>query len=287
MHRNSIPLQRAGGYTRIVCSLLVVLFCITFTTAQVRQGVAVDSVESGWLRLVPSQEPGEFWVDSVKYDLNENLVWDLPSGSHRIRVVPKRTEDWMVRSFEKAIVIQPGDTLEVSAQFPEYTMVNSRPFGADVFLGGKILGKTPSLVSRQRAGDMPVRLFKTGFQDTLIRISDYAGPSIWVNLTPDRQEQQARQMMITSFENKNRRDHRFAVLTLGVSVASGVAALLLKDKANRTFDQYLKTGSADEMNRLFNRTEKYDRLSAAAFIVFEANLVASSYLFIRSILRKP
>jgi len=56
------------------------------------------------------------------------------------------------------------------------------------------------------------------------------------------------------------------------------------DRANHSYDDYLRATDPDEVRRLYDEAERYDRLSAAALLTGEALVIAGVYL---RFLRRP
>ncbi|MGH7454905.1 MAG: hypothetical protein ACRENG_26345, partial [bacterium] len=91
-----------------------------------------------------------------------------------------------------------------------------------------------------------------------------------------REVEQSRRRFHTS---KNR---RIAWAATGVSLASGVAAILLKDKADHFYEQYLTTSRPPARESAYQRAVDYDRYSGIATGVFEASFAVSFYFFLKS-----
>ena len=93
----------------------------------------------------------------------------------------RTTDTNAVRSIpisENASPAQPG------AAGAEMTTIATEPSGAELLLGGAVLGNTPVEVTRPRHGDETYFLRMRGFESQLVRVSPHSGSAIRVMLLP-------------------------------------------------------------------------------------------------------
>jgi hypothetical protein len=74
----------------------------------------------------------------------------------------------------------------------------------------------------------------------------------------------------------------YASLVLGGGLIAGSFAFA--NRANHSYDRYLESTDPEEIERLFERTEHYDRLSSGTLLAGELLVVAGLYL---RFLRRP
>ena len=67
-------------------------------------------------------------------------------------------------------------------------------------------------------------------------------------------------------------------LSAALAVSAGVLALWADREADQAFDRYLHAASQNRQKDQFDRAERYDRITGAAFVVMEAGLVLTTYL---------
>ena len=79
--------------------------------------------------------------------------------------------------------------------------------------------------------------------------------------------------------------HRLAWASFLAGAGLVGASLVLTDRANRAYDDYLVATDPAELGRLYDRARRYDRLSAAALLTGEARVATAVWL--RFIRRSP
>lgn len=254
--------------------------------AQEPRDLMQDSLNVGWVEVVSNYPIQRIWIDSVEIAVIGEPLFELTGGKHLILAMPKIFDSWMLRTFKSEIEITIGDTLNLPVSFPEFKMIHSNPFGANVLLDGIVRGETPCLLPIDELNTKPITLQKIGYRDTTFYAVNEQSASMIVQLESNQTIMKKQQSFVKTKLDKKKRDRKYALLTFGLSIASGTTALLLKQKADQNYDRYKKAGSPDDIRHFLNQTEKFDRLSAGAYVVFEINLVASTYFLFRSILRE-
>ena len=68
-----------------------------------------------------------------------------------------------------------------------------------------------------------------------------------------------------------------AYLSAAFAVSSGVLAWLGKREADDSYDRYLGAAGGERQKTQFDRAERYDRLSGAAYVAMEAGILMSVY----------
>jgi len=245
-----------------------------------------DVSNFGWIKIESNYPIQRIWLDSLEVAVVGRNIYKLPIGQHKVLVMPAYFESWMLRQFETEIEVSKGDTLVLLVSFPEFKMINSAPFGALVILNGSIRGETPILLPLTDLKQYPLTLQKQGFRDTTLYDLDALASLILIPLSRDDLSIQQHQKLNNIQYHKRRKDRKVSLLTFGLSLASGVTAILLKQKADNNFNRYRKAGNPEDIKYLFDQAKKYDRLAAGAYIVFEINFVTSAYFLFRSILRE-
>jgi hypothetical protein len=66
------------------------------------------------------------------------------------------------------------------------TLIATEPSGAELLLGGAVLGNTPVEVARPQQGDETYFLRMRGFESQLVRVSPHSGSAIRVMLLPSK-----------------------------------------------------------------------------------------------------
>lgn len=208
----------------------------------------------------------------------------VPAGEYEIIVRQSRAESWLDADWVEKCRLAPGDSLLVRPQLRRGYLINSIPYGAEVFVEHVYHGATPVVVHVSEDRSVSVEVRMRGYQDFVVTL-DSAAQRLWhVTLVEDpeyaavrRQEQRQRGA---------RRQHfrRLALLAGGASAISGVSAVLLKRRADRFYEDYLTAGELTELNALYKKTSTYDEYAGLAFTIFEVSFGLSFYWFLRSTL---
>ncbi len=117
----------------------------------------------GSMNISSEPDGAKIFLDNTFVGITPMSLKKVAEGEHEIRLVKLNYEPWtrkvIVRSF------QPTDvktTLEVS---PGMLSVNSNPPGADIFLKGKFVAKTPHILSNITPGEVVLRVEKKGYEE--------------------------------------------------------------------------------------------------------------------------
>ena len=161
----------------------------------------------------------------------------------------------------------------------KYNYVNSIPQNAEVYYNDTLIGYTPLRTFNKFTYSGIIKVKYKGYNDyvysiqstdTLLNMTFYMVPAL---KTP-------RQLLVT--ENKNsmfkkpRKVLPIAVFS-AVSIGSAASAYYFKKLANDRYDDYLRNGEQD----LLDKTKRYDLISGISLAVFQLGLIGVIYfLFI-------
>jgi hypothetical protein len=254
---------------------------IAFAQETDSTGHAVISVEARQLGLPVLIDGREVGFTPLRY-------FSLLPGKHEIAVKQSRPESWLDSDWVETVTLQVGDTLNLVARFLKGYSLNSTPFGAEVYSDGIFQGTTPLVLHLPEGQVAHVEIRRAGYQSAELEIGkviegDKEGLRLVAVILKEektyaavREGEQSRWLFRVS------RNRRIAWVAAGLSLASGVAAILLKQKADDLYEQYLTASVPTEMERLYDRTADYDRYSGIATAVFEASFAVSFYFFLKS-----
>ena len=257
---------------RVVKGVVGVALVLTaFAPGQVRCGT-----ERAWVRIYPADSTlAEVLVDSQQVKVDSAGFFAVTSGRHRFTVV-RRLNIWPpLHVWRVDTTAVRGDTLEL--RLPAVVVVRSRPPDAQVWLGNRLLGRTPFwLVVTPRMWGQELRVVKPGYKGATVTLKPETQGVLTVPLVllhpPSPVAQSGKRVRTLK---------RGALISASLTLLAGVAAVQLRNEANATYGEYLHAGSLREMNRLYDRTRRLDRYSAGAYGVFEVGFVVSFYLFLR------
>jgi hypothetical protein len=147
----------------------------------------------------------------------------------------------------------------VASAVPTQAQANEPVVGSDL---GLLPGLLPDQLSRQLS--MP------GFQFRPATI-----PDLQSHLRLGREQRR----VDGSDGHDVRRFHpgKRAYLSAAFAVSSGVLAWLSKREADDSYDRYLGAAGGERQKTQFDRAERYDRLSGAAYVAMEAGILMSVY----------
>lgn len=232
---------------------------------------------------ITTKEPGlPVFVDGTQVGFTPLKHFSISAGRHEIGIRHVQSESWLDTDWAEIYDLTVGDTLDIHPVFKRGHMINSQPFGADVFVDNIHHGTTPLVVYVREGKQNEVELRLKGYESFVATI-DSSSERLWqVTLLEDRNYLPAQEAEMN--ERQSRRSHfrKLATTAGSVSAASGITAILLKRQADNFYQDYLSASDPQEINSFFNKTGQYDEYAGTAFIVFQISFGLSFYWFLRS-----
>ena len=132
--------------------------------AKMERSVEVELIaKPGSMNIYSEPSGAKIYLDNAYVGETPMSMEKVAEGEHEIRLVKLNYKIWtskvVVRSFKPTDV---KTTLEVS---PGIITVNSDPVGADVYVKGKFIAKTPYTLGNITPGEVVVRVEKEGFYE--------------------------------------------------------------------------------------------------------------------------
>ena len=87
------------------------------------------------------------------------------------------------------------------------------------------------------------------------------------------------------FESPSSRRHTWAYASLIAGGGLIAGSFAFSDRANQAYDDYLEATDPETIERLFDRSERYDRLSSGSLLAGE--LLVAAGLYLRFLRRQP
>jgi len=234
---------------------------------------------------VKSQYPGlPVLIDGKEAGFTPLQNHSLPPGKHQLAVKRARPESWLDFDWVEICSLQAGDTLNFVACFQRGYSINSTPFGAEVLVNNILQGTTPLIVRLPESELANIEIRKAGYQSQRLQVGEAVAEIrlYAVELKPEQNLPLVQEVEKTRRGLRLHRNRRLSLAAAGLSLASGITAILLKDKADHSYDQYLTAGLPENRERFFQRTQDYDRYAGIATAVFEASFAVSFYYFLKS-----
>lgn len=151
--------------------------------------------------------------------------------------------------------------------------LESVPFGAEVFEDGRLLGRTPLCVPREAAEEGRLVVQHPGCRRAVVRGIPDGKRFLEVRLEPLGRAEAGPGLA-------GRRTVRYGLLAVGAGAA--VLGLECKDRADRAYDEYLRTGNLGKMRDAFDRAERYDGYALGCWAVAEVSVLSFLYLLTHS-----
>lgn len=242
------------------------------------------TVKPAFISIAAPQPGLSVLLDGKEIGLTPLRDYSLSPGEHQLAVKRSRPESWLDFDWTEVCSLQAGDTLNFFARFHKGYSINSTPFGAQVLLGGVLQGTTPLIVRLPEGELASVEVRKTGYQSELLQIGGSVSEIriYQVELKPEQNLPLLQEVEKTRRGLRLHHNRRISLAAAGLSLASGITAILLKDKADDLYDQYLTAGLPENRERFYQRTADYDRYAGIATAVFEASFAVSFYYFMKS-----
>jgi TolB-like protein len=132
--------------------------------AKMERSVEVELIaKPGSMNIYSEPSGAKIYLDNAYVGETPMSLEKVAEGEHEIRLIKLNYKIWtskvVVRSFKPTDV---KTTLEVS---PGILTVNSDPVGADIFVKGKFIAKTPYTLGNITPGEVVVRVEKEGFYE--------------------------------------------------------------------------------------------------------------------------
>ena len=202
------------------------------------------------------------YSDSVFLGQADLRVFSLEKSQSEIRLVAPSIDSWSIPSVGTHIDASPGDTIQVKLDFSYYYQIESVPFDARVFLEQPdtrtLLGSTPLKYTSDKPLKGMLLVSSEGYES--VRFSP--GEEIWnYHRTVMTREEEIEESIAEGYWKPDRKTGPWLELIAGsVALASGIAAIRFKAKADRRYDRYALSGDPT----LRPGFERYDRYAAVS-----------------------
>lgn len=239
--------------------------------------------------VLSAQETSNIVVD-LKTNLDESIVYadslllgralngrfEVPAMTKKIWLVPPEVDSWSISPLYAELSAVPGDTVALSMNFQYHYKLESIPFAAEVFFEQPnervLLGETPL----DYKSDLPLRgmllVSKEGFKPK--RFSP--GEDLWNHHYVELELEN--EALAEEYWHPGKKSGRWLnILAGGAVIASGVAAIRFKSKADSRYDEYALSGDP----ALRGGFERYDRYAAISLGTMQAGI---GFLAVRFVL---
>jgi len=236
----------------------------------------------GYLHLTADQLPATLTIDSVRVLPARDTLLAIPPGKHHIRATTPFRADWLLRDFQRSVLVRALDTASVAIVFPRYFFLSSQPEGAFVRARDSLLGRTPLLANWETLKNKSIRIEKKGYFARQFSLQNPNEKRLIIRLKKDPDYWKKFNWLRQKKRLQKKRLLWGAAGTSGAAIASGVAAYFLKKRANAAYSAYLKTPFPDKIKKYYNQAQRYDTYAGTTYLIFEVNLISSAILLLKA-----
>ncbi len=227
--------------------------------------------EKAFVRVETNLPEAVIFADSLRLGSLAGEVVAIPSETKTLRLLPPNTKGWSIAPVARQLDLSPGDTLDVTLDFPYHYRIESVPFGAEVHIESNIgsrrhIGTTPTLYSSRRPISGIILLERPGY--AVARVEP--GQEIWNRHIVELLPSDAPDPTAAQVQWRPPRQHRTWIdyAALGTAVVAGAVAIHYKFKADDLYAQYEETADPS----LRPAIKRYDVRSGIAFGMMQAGI---------------
>ncbi|MEN3038533.1 MAG: PEGA domain-containing protein [Candidatus Kryptonium sp.] len=241
--------------------ILIFLFLtIQLAFSQAKYGfVNINTEPSGSFVYIDSELVGQTPIVNLK----------IKVGTYTLKIKNPELSDWLEQDISQRIEIKENDTLNIFITFEKFVKIDSNPFSADIFLGDSIIGTTPAIFKLKNLLGKTLKITKKGYKDAEVFI-DGKTRKIEVNLTPQNGVE-------TELRTEPKDKLKTVIPIVGVGLANGIISVYFKSKADKLYEEYLKTGDIEKLNAV----KTYDKISGLTLVIFELTTAIAIYLLLK------
>jgi hypothetical protein len=181
------------------------------------------------------------------------LVTEVTAGSTRVSVVKEWGGSFFRAETTTTVTVTEQDTTWLALAWAAPLYVDSDPQGAQVAIGGKPSGFTPTVLSGLVPGAGRLTVSHPCCYDSTaaVSLSPLYPQRVAFHLRPHPVEAITRTPGLVG-----------PAAGALVSVASGLAAWVVHEEADRAYGDYLSAADPNEIRSTYNRTQRLDRAAA-------------------------
>ncbi|KAA3612606.1 MAG: PEGA domain-containing protein [Calditrichaeota bacterium] len=221
--------------------------------------------------------------------INDDSVGTTPifahpvkAGKHKVTVQRINKQSWFASDWTGTYDVEPGDSLVLHPAFRLTYHIQSKPYGAMVYNNEVFQGETPLVLEYDESENNRLVLEKKGYFSQVVDCKPMGEHLIKVVLEADDDYWIEQEILQRKIKTKISRRKKYTYLSTALSLASGVSAVWLKNRADKYYEDYKSEIDPQKMDTLFDKAEQYDRLSTVAFGALQVSFGFSLYFFVKS-----
>jgi len=227
-----------------------------------------------------SSRPSQSWVriDSILVGRTPLTDIQVDAGYHLIHVAPPKGGVWNYEDKYVEVAVAENQDTTLSIMFDRPVFINSIPYGAHLKTDYEHIGITPLYVPFESNSGASFQIIKEGYEPYHF-VLDKPQPIIAkLKRKEGYTEQEKKKPSFFGLMPKKHVKSKFTLLAL--TVATHWTSFYLKNLADQKYDDYLRTADPQLMNKYWDETRKYDRLSEISLGVSYVALTGLIYMVI-------
>ncbi len=283
-----LHLKNSWRFHRLLVMGWGVLLAATNLCAQAEQP---DSARTAVVSIVCRHAGLPVLIDGIQVGTTPLQYYSIAPGEHEFSVKREDSQSWLDADWVMQANLGKGDTLEFVAEFLRGYLINSTPYGAQVWRNGRVEGTTPLVLRLPEGVSAPVEITMEGYRPRFIEVGG-SPATLLTEAAPRRYEIVLEKDLTyaTTQEQENirrssrrSRYRRLSYVAAGASLAASVAAIYFKHEADQAYKQYQNYGDPLARDHFYDRAKRYDGYSGAAFAAFQISFACSFYGFLQSL----
>lgn len=246
---------------------IFILFLIQFTFAQNGKISVTSSPAESWVR-----------VDSILVGVTPITDIEVQAGFHTIDIAPPKGGIWNYEDKHLEVFIKEDQDTTLNINFSKPVFINSNPYGAHLKTEKNYIGITPLYISFEPNQGTAFEIIKEGYEPYKFTL-DTPDP-VYARLSKKEGYMEEAKKKPQLFGLLPRKHVKSKFTLLAVTVAAHWASFYFKNVADEKFDKYLQTADPQLMDKYWNETRKFDRISEITLGVSYTALAGLIYLVI-------
>lgn len=208
-------------------------------------------------------------------------VHEIPVGNYTLSITNPNRGYWMFDDYACPIEITARDTLTIHPVFTRTLSIRSMPHAAQVYFNGKLIGSTPLYYTLTDTTRGTFEVSKEAYHSRLIDLSDIQTGGIYLYLDPIFEIMREQQESLHREQREHVRKKRIAYAYAALAAASGISAAYFNHQSDLKYHAYRRTGDLEKMDRLYDQSIKYEKISKASLGIFQVSFALSFYQLIQ------
>ncbi len=203
--------------------------------------------------------------NQIKIRLNSVIIGETPlekievePGNYHLEAISLAPGIWNNTNISKRFTIKSGQDTTIYINFHHPVKINSIPYSAILYQENRQLGTTPLDIPFEENRGKEFRLEKPGYK-TLTFILNNPDSKLFTLQKIDLSSSYDESPSFTHSLFHKKTKTKF-ILIAG-TVAAHWMAFYFKNLADDNYEKYLVTGNPNLMNKYWDNTQKYDRIS--------------------------